>query len=281
MSYKMLISDIDGTLVEDGNEFHESLIRRIQEFKLAGGLFTIATGRTPQSARGVVERLGVDLPVIYMNGALVMEPGTDEIAGAAYIQGRILSTLLPWLDANGHNSMAFSHKSGLATRISDETVEFAARANDRLTLVPSWDSENTRRIHKVLVLAEDSPERAFLRDFPDLQGAIKFVRTGHGTWEVAPEGVSKGSAAKRLVCDLGLRMSEVVTVGDQMNDIEMTRLAGCGVAVNNAAPELKRVADAITGDRCWRGVCEVLDTVLLNQATAGNFHRIPAVCVAN
>jgi Cof subfamily protein (haloacid dehalogenase superfamily) len=281
MNYKILVSDIDGTLVENGNEFNESLISRIDEFRRSGGLFTIATGRTPQSAKVVVDRLGIDMPVVYMNGSLMMDPRTGKVIDASHVRRNVSDALLPWLDAQGYECIAFTSKTGLTTRRTQEMSEFIEMTGDSLTLLPTWDAPEVSSIHKVLVLTEESPEAEFMRSHPNLRGVVRFICSGHGIWEVVPQAISKGSAVRRLAGRLGLRMSQVVTVGDQMNDLEMTRMAGLGVAVENAVPELKKAAAAVTRDRCWRGVCQVLDSVLLDQTKADRRQVVPAVCVAS
>jgi Cof subfamily protein (haloacid dehalogenase superfamily) len=281
MEYKLLVSDIDGTLVEENNEFDESLVARVDEFRRRGGLFTVATGRTPQSAAAVVGRLGVDLPVIYMNGSLVVDSRTGRTISASYLDSGLTATLLSWLQASGYEGIAFSHEGGFARRLSQHGDAFIHRCNDTCRIVDSWDAAGMNRVNKVMVLSDGSPEEGFRKAFPLLARRVSFVRTGSGIWEVIQRGVSKGAAVKRLAAQLGFGMNRVATVGDQMNDIEMTKMAGMGVAVRNAAPELKQVAGRITGSRCWQGVCELLDEVLLEQPLRKTAFSIPAACVAS
>ena len=77
-------------------------------------------------------------------------------------------------------------------------------------------------------------------------GEFDFIRSEKKLYEMLPKGVNKGTLLPRLAEILGVKMSRTVAIGDYNNDVEMIRRAGVGVAVANAVPEAKAVADIVT-----------------------------------
>ena len=76
--------------------------------------------------------------------------------------------------------------------------------------------------------------------------------------ELAPAGVTKWSAVRRLASEWGIADGEICAVGDDVNDIPMIRSAGLGVAMGNAVPEVKAAADRIAPTHDNDGLVEVV-----------------------
>ena len=81
--------------------------------------------------------------------------------------------------------------------------------------------------------------------------------------EILPAGVSKGNALKYLAEYLRIPLREIIAVGDNLNDVEMLSEAGLGVAMGNAHPELKKVADHVTDSNDNDGVAKLIEHYLL------------------
>ena len=81
--------------------------------------------------------------------------------------------------------------------------------------------------------------------------------------EILASGVSKGSALHYLATHLNMSVDEVIAIGDNRNDVEMIREAGLGVAVANAHPDVKQVADMITDSNDDDGVAKVIEQYFL------------------
>ncbi|MPN59396.1 Stress response protein YhaX [bioreactor metagenome] len=73
-----------------------------------------------------------------------------------------------------------------------------------------------------------------------------------------PKGVSKGAALQALMEELSLAPGQVVALGDGMNDLEMLRAAGTGVAVSNAVPAVRAAADAVVGSNDENGAAQCI-----------------------
>ena len=83
--------------------------------------------------------------------------------------------------------------------------------------------------------------------------------------EITNRNVNKWEAVKYIMEKNGIDASEVVGIGDNINDKEMIEYAGLGVAMGNSSPDVKQVADVVVGDNNSDGVAEALKLYVLNQ----------------
>lgn len=113
-------------------------------------------------------------------------------------------------------------------------------------------------------------------DFHDDPGTVDHLRetlqdydTIKVTWshqnlvEISQKGVSKETGIRILCNHLGIDLSEVMAIGDNRNDVELIQTAGLGVAMGNAQPELRAVADTVTATNEADGVAKAIATYLL------------------
>jgi Cof subfamily protein (haloacid dehalogenase superfamily) len=124
--------------------------------------------------------------------------------------------------------------------------------------------------HKMLAIG-DIPEIDSLQGrLEELFGdQLDFTRSKPNYLEILGPGVSKGSALQRLVTRWGIDRSEVIAIGDALNDIEMIIWAGIGVAMENAVAQVKEKADFIAPDNNNHAVAEVIQRFVLSDIERG------------
>ncbi len=236
----LLVSDIDGTLVNSDDRLPNEFIRLLEEFRARGGLFTLATGRNLSMAKPVVEQIAVDLPVILNNGAVMYDTRHDMIVSQHTLSAADVDMLVSALHASEGEVVAFR---------ADEVINHPHRQSQM------------HGISKVSFIGAAAPEIPRC-----LACRFSIVRSHQYCWDIGPRHVSKGSALSNLVRTHGMGMSDVVAVGDNENDIDMITRAGLGVAVANANPLLKRVATLRTTQECRYGVAELIEHLLYTPA---------------
>lgn len=96
-----------------------------------------------------------------------------------------------------------------------------------------------------------------IQSWIEAMGELEVTNSHPTNLELNPKGVSKASGLSEVCALLGIQMSEVVAVGDSMNDYAMIQAAGLGVAMGNAQEELKRIANRVTASNVEHGVAEV------------------------
>jgi HAD superfamily hydrolase (TIGR01484 family) len=93
--------------------------------------------------------------------------------------------------------------------------------------------------------------------------AIEMTNSHPFNIECNPKGINKASGLLEICKLLGIKMSEVVAIGDSLNDVAMIRAAGLGVAMGNAQEEVKKIADLVTAENVEDGVAKVIENFVL------------------
>lgn len=248
----LLVTDIDGTLITYDGLLPERNIRAIDDYMEKGGKFTIATGRSIQSARRYAEKIKPNAPVILLNGAMVYDYKNENV---------LYKAVLP---CSGESII-----KKVMHNFSD--VGVGVHTTDRLFIVNSTPLTDDYILHEhtnafkasVSGLPEEIMKIIFMapeKRCDELQeyiislslGGVQCIRSSSIYFEILPDGLSKGTALEKLANALDIKMENTVAVGDYYNDIDLIRKASVGLAVENAVDQLKEVADFIVSD-CAKG----------------------------
>ena len=248
MKKRLLISDIDHTLLNENSQISPENLAAIRRHVEGGGLFTVATGRAPAAVRVFPELLPyIGLPVVTGNGGQVVDLSQgDKVLHRWTLPasvGPLLAEAMETFPEMG--AVAYYALDGFFSfRITREVEGLIAKEFRPAPLMTIEGSP--KPWNKVLMTGE----HGYLVDVKKwldgrLEGLGRTVFSEETYLEILPLGVSKGAALRTVLEESGLTPDEVVAVGDSPNDREMVELAGLGVAVANATADLKAVADAV------------------------------------
>ena len=262
-----IITDLDGTFLPKSKVPLPRDLAAVRRFEQAGGLFTIATGRTVQASRRYPEELGLKRPIITFNGAGIWDPIADELL---YIHP------LPELAKEiAETILADNPHVGSEVLCPRETWVVADSETERVHIQLCGITPRFAPIHeamaetwlKVLFAMHAGEMDAFVRYIEEKHfDGVKFVRSEKRYYELLPAGVSKGSALQAYRELLGMEGFTFVAVGDYDNDIEMLQAADLGACPQNAAPSVKAVADLVLDRTCEEGAMEeLIDRILLQK----------------
>ncbi|MCD7891760.1 MAG: Cof-type HAD-IIB family hydrolase [Ruminococcus sp.] len=264
ISKVLLLSDMDGTLLNSRKQISDTDRAAIEKFMALGGKFTVATGRTIQSFQSYLAKLDLKMPVIMYNGAALYDYGRGELlftmplpSEARTITREIL-TAMPQvggevLKADGTYVFRNNDYEALHTKLCGVEPYYT-----ELDSVPEggW----------LKVLFAMAPE-----DIPQIEiivrqkgySSVSFVKTSDIFYEMLPLGVTKGSALAEYRRFSGMEGFTFVSVGDFDNDIEMLREADLGAAPANAEDSVKETADIVLNNSCETGaVAELIDYII-------------------
>ncbi len=264
MNFKKVIimTDLDGTLLNDRKQVSERDISAINDFRANGGLFTLATGRGVAMARSIVEKLEVDMPCVIFNGAAVYDFKRDEFlwhssmpdCASDYI--RMLQKEFPDI------GLEILHADKVYVTNNNQTVEEHMAIE---SIVPVYCSlEDVPKNNWLKVLIAYPPEKIHkIIEFTseNCKDGINRVHSSPMYYEMLPEGVSKGSGYKRLLEVIGKTDYFTVAAGDFGNDYDMVRTADLGVAVANAQQPVKDVAKLIVGDNNSSPMSQIIEYI--------------------
>lgn len=262
-SYKLAVCDIDGTLVNTDKEISAFNLDAITRFRNAGGMLSLATGRIEQSVSRFCRQLNIDIPVILYNGARIINPVSGAVLFDRCLEPSDVLHAAGLMSRYSFDFIFYSGGTAYTTARSGAVAEYENGDGIECILMDSVEGIAERKITKILMIGDPSLFDSFRSDFNDNPDCTaELIQSEHNFLEILPSGTNKGEALDRLIRFLGLKNSEVVGFGDNLNDLEMIRTAGLGVAMGNAREELKAAADLVAPANSEDGVGKVLLSIL-------------------
>lgn len=272
MSYKLVVIDMDRTLLDDNKSIPEYNIKVLRILHQMGIKIIIATGRRYFFAKPALETLQIPLVVLANNGNSVWIMNQDIKISAKYLSVEVF-----------HEILKEGHKRGLYPVLH---VDHYEKGCDLITEYqythPAYNSyvtpgssrhkvvENLFEITEpnVMVMCYAAPTD-ILKNFQDYirqnfhdstQSHITYSLTRVGAMlEISHISGTKWQTALEYANSVGIERSEIIAIGDDSNDLNMIENAGLGVAMKNAMPHVKEAAKIITGhDNNNAGVAHVL-----------------------
>lgn len=259
----LVITDLDGTLLGDNSILSESNKMAIIALKEAGHMVGIASGRGVGAIKRMMEKYGIieyiDV-IIGFNGAFLYISDEAMMIEEAYLEPGSIQRIV--LDYQKYD-VAFSVHEGEQLIASKPTpyVQIEQELNEYgIRYLDDFASEIKSHYPKLMVIGSketldeveaDMHNATYLKGFNVMRSHDYFL-------EVLQKGVSKGSALRDFCQRKHIQLSDVVSFGDQMNDYEMIEAAGHGVAMANAHPLLRAIANEIGPHHAEDGFAQVL-----------------------
>ena len=253
--YKMIALDLDGTLNNDEKKITEKTREALLSVQQHGVTVVLASGRqAPGLAR---EAQALDLKdyhglLLSYNGGRIQDATTGEVLFDQAIDRATALRFLRHLEAYPELSpIVDDGESIFTTNARRHKVQDESRNNNlKVEIVENIaDAVEARGFAPVKILTA-APNEILVPRLADIrrgfEDELSFVQSAPWFYEATVKGVSK-STSLAIVCErLGIARAEVMAFGDAQNDMSMLDFAGHGVAMGNACPELKEMADEIT-----------------------------------
>jgi Cof subfamily protein (haloacid dehalogenase superfamily) len=265
----LVISDVDGTLVTNDKILTDRSRAAVSRLGAAGIGFSIVSSRPPFGLRMLVEPLSLRLPMgAYNGGALVMPDLT--VLEQRLLPSETARASIAVLRAFALDVWAFAGDRWLVENSDGAYVEREVRTiRVPPTVVAHLDS-HLDAIGKMVGVSHDfarlaACETAVRRK---LGGSASIARSQPYYLDVTPAGTDKGVAVAGLALRLGVPAAAIATIGDMENDVAMFRQSGLSIAMGNASPEVKRLADAVTLSNEEDGFASAVERLILPRAAA-------------
>jgi len=295
--YKMLVLDMDGTLLNESQQISKQNKKAIVEILDKGIKVVLATGRPYSGVVPFCKELGiyeVGCYSITCSGALVVENVTKNVLYEEHILQEDLTKIHNLceefdIDMSGYTKdMILIHHENLFSRY-DALANFTD-----LKIVDFCHLEDEQRVYKLNIINESLDVRRRMIDyFPtikldnyEMRHKEKFnnslfdelwrfpqeifdhytiVRPLPFCIELLGKNSNKAVGVRKVAEKLGIEMSEIICIGDSGNDVHMIEEVGLGVAMANASQEAKNVADEITLSNEENGVAVIIDKYFLDK----------------
>lgn len=269
MSYKVLVLDIDGTLMNSEKKITEKTKVALRAAQEAGVTIVLASGRPTPGIVPIAKEIGLDEYggyILSFNGAIVTNFKTGEIVFETVLPHDKIQELYDASQTYGVSIVSYKD-GGIVTEIEDDKyVEIEARINNMpVVKVDCFVDALTEPVTKCLMLGDgdylEKVEVEVNNQFGDL---LNIYRSEPYFLEIMPQNVDKAYSLERLLAHLNLSRDEMVACGDGFNDLSMVRYAGMGVAMGNAQQVVKEEADFVTASNDEDGLVLVVEKFLGN-----------------
>jgi Cof subfamily protein (haloacid dehalogenase superfamily) len=262
--YKLLAADLDGTLMGDDFTISPRVKAAIHQAIEQGVYVTLATGREYSTAIEYARELKITTPLICYQGGQIRDPSSGEV---------LRSVTMPRALAEEAIRLARARHWTLCLYVGDRIyLDEIARPSGfsefligvDVHYVPDLATVLDSEPIKFILIADEAQADCIEEELrARMDGRLNIVRSHRFFVEGNPLQATKGQALARLAELLGVARSEVMAIGDQGNDADMVAWAGLGVAMGNAVPQVKAVADYVAPSVDEDGVAVVIERFLL------------------
>lgn len=263
LKYKIIVSDADGTLLNKKREISQRTKDLIKKYMEYGGIFTLATGRMEISAKKYMDLLELKDLVILYNGSKLVDLKNDITVYEKKLELNIAKKALEVLQEYKFNVFVYLNKNIYVNEINDVVETYMEKDGVTCKSVGNLFQFLSEAPTKILIIGDESKfEDLIFKVNIAISGEINSVHSEKKYLEILPEGVSKGEALRQMANFYNIPLSQVIAIGDDLNDLSMIKAAGLGVVMKNGNPLLFKEADYITESNENDGVGEVIRFVL-------------------
>ena len=255
---KIFFFDVDNTLLDHNTHaIPPSALSAIERIKHAGHTVVIATGRSFGHAKPFIEQVRPSY-VITLNGACILKDGKEVLT--IPLPRQPLLDLFDWMQGQGHyfgvNQGHVSYISAAVPSVETplRSVKMPVQTDDPFYL--------DQDVYQGWLFFDESLDDilfpAIQERFPDFD----LVRWHKTAVDVLPKAVNKWTGCQWVLAETGFQAHQAIAFGDGMNDMEMIKGVGIGIAMGNGHPELKAVADRVALPLHEDGIAIMLDELI-------------------
>lgn len=276
MPFKLIALDIDGTLLTTRGEITPRTSQAINKARELGVQVVLVTGRRFSSARELVLRLELDIPLVSHNGALTKNIETLEVVDFHPLDDGIAREVISFGREHGVDMICNDDPHGLGTMV----IEGISPENKAMHRYLNLYRSSVVEVPDLLGYVQSPPiqltvsgrcdptEEFELRLREATEGRVQIFKTRYRSYDLTILDVlsmtaSKGESLATIATRHGIAREEIMAVGDNHNDLTMLRYAGLGVVMGNAEDELKQMGFEQTASNEEDGVALAIEKFIL------------------
>ena len=274
MKYKLLVLDVDGTLLNNAKEISKRTLSALLKVQHTGVRLVLASGRPTSGLTPFVKLLEMDNFggfIVSYNGSKIIKADDGEVL----FERRINPELIPYLEKKSrkNNFSIFTYHDDylLTDNAGDPHIRREAELNN-LRIVEEEDFSIAIDFApcKCVLVSDDEETLSGLENHwkRRLDGVLDVFPSEPYFLEVVPCGVDKANTLGVLMERLGVTRDEVIAIGDGVADVTMLQQAGMGVAMGHAQDSVKICADYVTASNEEDGVAQAVEKLILSDVRA-------------
>jgi Cof subfamily protein (haloacid dehalogenase superfamily) len=266
---RLLIADVDGTLVTPDKELTPRSRAAVERLRSAGIHFTITSGRPPRGMAMLSQPLRLEDPIAAFNGGMFVRPDLTTVLDQCTLPRDVAKEVTDYLLHAGldvwiYRGAEWFIRDAHAPHVAREewTVQFAPKVVEELDGV--LDSAA-----KIVGVSDDRPLVARCEEElrRRLGARASAARSQPYYLDVTHPDANKGMVVRYESRHLGVPLEQIATIGDMPNDVLMFGVAGKSIAMGNASPEVQRAASYVTTSNTDEGFANAVDRYVLGDLT--------------
>lgn len=271
MKYKLLVIDVDGTLLNSNKEISKRTLYTLRNVQQTGVRIVIASGRPTYGLRSIARQLELNNYggfILSYNGCQIIDAQTDDVI----FEKRINPELLPYLEKksrkNGFAIFTYKEDTIITDTPNDPHIRSEAVLNQmKIVYEPEFSSVINFSPCKCVLVSDNETALTSLEEHwkRRLNGSLDVFRSEPYFLEIVPPQIDKANTLGFLLKQLNIEKDEVIAIGDSVCDVTMIQTAGLGVAMGNALESVKRCADITTETNDNEGVALAAEKLILNE----------------
>ena len=243
---KMVATDIDGTILKWSFQFSPKVKQCIRELDENGVKVVLVTGRMHCATVHIAQELGLHTPIVSYQGGLIK----DETGKTLYqkdLPKDYAIKVIDWARKNKIHLNLYLDDKLYVEQDNEIVKEYTDGRFIDYTVCP-FDSLKIENVNKLLAIDLKDPDKVtgWVEELSEKYPELYIVKSTPYFCEVGNKEAKKSTGVEFLANMWGIKKEEILTIGDQNNDIELLKAGGIKVAMGNASEELKEYADYVT-----------------------------------
>ncbi len=266
MDIKLLISDIDGTLLNEKKEITEYTKKALNNFVKEGKQLILATGRAHVSAKKILDSIGLEGIVISYNGAKIIDTKNNEVIYHNPIKEEITRKLIEYSKKkNVHLNLYIGNDWFVENKESEKSTFYKNLSKIEPKEIDFYDLEKVETTKALFFEEYDKLKEIESELSKEIGEYVDFTYSSSYFLEILNKGVNKGTAVKKVIDILDISKDNCIAFGDELNDYEMLKYVKYGVAMGNANEKLKNEIVHKTLTNSENGVAKFIEEAVENS----------------
>lgn len=272
--YDLVAIDVDGTLVNSENRLTAGTKAAIRDVLANNIGVTLVSGRARLTMEPFVKELGLTLPFISSSGAHIIDPTSNKTLYYSAMPTEVLGIIVQYA-REAHAPIIFQESDRIFYEGSEAELEYLSETYKIDITVVDELKAHFIQVDDILHVHSEPTKVYMCHDPAIVQGIEAKLKQQHlpiymtysapPYLEITSIQATKGEALRRLAAHLNLDPKRILAIGDSRNDLSMFEIVGTRVAMGNAVPEVKAVADLIAPSNDQDGVAWALRTLALQE----------------
>jgi len=247
---RFLALDLDDTILRSDLSLSNRTRKTLKRLDAEGKITILASGRIPESMERYVRLLGMDSRLGYLisnNGSLIRESHTNKVLFEALLDRQTILTICDLADSENFPLQMYADRITYISKQNEYSSRDAEYTGLRQVLVENFRAMAGNGSYEITIPG-DSKQLSSIESLikNELREKVETYISRRNFLQITPANVNKGTSLAALASIVGFTASEVIALGDSMNDEDMIRWSGVGVAMASGSEGLKKAANFVT-----------------------------------